>query len=153
MLQRLRSWSYAFASYPYSLMIFFCWLLRLKRNEWRKRDRDTCQLNFYFTGFQLFHGGKCSSRARKIAVCPVDRNQESEEEFLFGSRKPVFSSIRRLPFLSQAPWEIVIFVSISFCVYFIFIFIFLIYCCFLKISHAIPMYTYCIELLSGLIEQ
>ena len=46
-----------------------------------------------------------------------------EKEFLFETRKHIFLGMHGLRFLSEAPWEIVIFVYILFHVYFILIFL------------------------------
>ena len=56
------------------------------------------------------------------------------EEFLFGTRRSIFSGMRGLHFLTEAPWDIIIFVFIYFIQCY---FIFLSYC-FISISYSFP---------------
>ena len=61
---------------------------------------------------------------RKIAILPIEVFEESGE-FRFGDKKPIFSGMRRLPFMSDAFQEIVtflyLFIYLFYFVYFIFI--------------------------------
>ena len=62
-----------------------------------------------------------SSREKKSPSVSVVLVKESEEEFLSGARMPDFSSMLRLRFLSEASWEIFIFVFLYFvsCVFYL----------------------------------
>ena len=54
--------------------------------------------------------GEWSSRATKKLSTPLSRVKRSHEDFLFGARKPTFSGMCELQYLSEAKWEIVTFV-------------------------------------------
>ena len=60
------------------------------------------QTQLLFTGLQLFHGVECFSRtsinSRALSV--------SKKEFIFDARKPIFSAMCRLSFLSDVSREI-----------------------------------------------
>ena len=122
-----------FSSYLHSLNFYFCWLLRRKRNEWR-RDRNTFKVNFYFQIFNYIVEKKGSSQT----VLYGQYVEWSEKEFIFGAKKPIFLGMRRLSFQSEAFWEILFFLYsfILFCVYFIFIFSY--YCFMLLFPPQIP---------------
>ena len=74
------------------------------------------KLNFYYQVYNYFVIRNVFPEPVKIAVLSVNVS----EEFLFGTSKPIFSGMRRLPFLSEASKEVVIFCIILFCAYCIF---------------------------------
>ena len=106
--ERLWIWPLTFSSFPHPLIIFFCWLFRLKRNEWRKWDLDTFKFNFYSQDYNYFVVRNVFSRTSKIAALPVKVTMKSEE-FLFDARKPIFRAYVHCPPRQSPPWRLLFF--------------------------------------------
>ena len=62
-----------------------------------------------------------ASERKRSCLSQLRYVKRTEKEFLFGDRKPIFSGMHGLRFLSEASWEIVMFIFIYlFRVYFFF---------------------------------
>ena len=97
--------------FPYYLLL----LVVQAEKEWMSEKRQGY--------FQLFLGEQCYFPNQKIAVFPVLECIDIWEEVSYGARKPIFSGMSRLSFLSETSWKILIFSIYLF--YFVFILFFI----------------------------
>ncbi len=87
-------------SYSYSFIIF-CLLFKLEINKWQKRNKDTFKLNFFPRFTTILWRGDMFFLSQYITVHSVKVCKGTEKDFVFGTRKPIFSGMCRLHFLSE----------------------------------------------------
>ena len=101
-----------------SLFTYYLLLVVQAKKEWMTEEKlGYFQTQLLFPRLQLFRGVECLSWTSKIAIFLVELSIGIWERvffFFFCAKKPIFSGMRRLPFLSDAFKEIVIFVFIYF---------------------------------------
>ena len=74
-----------------SRLVTFCWYFRLKRNERRKKDRDTFKLNFYSQVNNYFVAGECFSWTSKNSNA-FGRSLNLRKSFFLAPGSPSFQA-------------------------------------------------------------